>query len=133
MRESKRLNEVKLIKTLKKLKAEDQVNIIRYLNSEAVDALGECFHNILSTNLKLKKQDKRRLKSKLPGNEKILKYIAGKATVQRNDVKSFYKQVIVYFQLAFLRISIEINIMSFQEVFLVLCFQLLSLFWQALL
>ena len=79
MRESKRLNEVKLIKTLKKLKAEDQVNIIRYLNSEAVDALGECFHNILSTNLKLKKQDKRRLKSKLPGNEKILKYIARKS------------------------------------------------------
>ena len=68
-----------LIKTLKKLKAEDQVNIIRYLNSEAVDALGECFHNILSTNLKLKKQDKRRLKSKLPGNEKILKYIARKS------------------------------------------------------
>ena len=79
MRESQRLNEVKLIKTLKQLKAEDQVNIIRYLNSEAVDALGECFHNILSTNLKLKKQDKRRLKSKLPGNEKILKYIARKS------------------------------------------------------
>ena len=78
MRESKRLNAVKLIKTLKKLKAEDQVNIIRCLNSEAVDALGECFHNILSP-LKLKKQDKRRLKSKLPGNEKILKYIARKS------------------------------------------------------
>ena len=87
MRESKRLNEVKLIKTLKKLKAEDQVNIIRYLNSEAVDALGECFHNILSTNLKLKKQDKRRLKSKLPGNEKILKYIARKSNCPEKRCK----------------------------------------------
>ena len=49
MRESKRLYEVKLIKIIKKLKAQDQVNIIRYLNSEAADALGEYFHNILST------------------------------------------------------------------------------------
>ena len=44
-----------------------------------MDIVGECFHNIVSTDLKLKNSDKKKLKKKLPGNEKIIKFIAKKS------------------------------------------------------
>ena len=71
--------EIALIKTLKRLKAEDQKNIVKYLNESAVNLLGECFHNIVSTDLRLKKKDKKKLKEKLQGNEKLIRYIAKKS------------------------------------------------------
>lgn len=70
--------EIALIRTLKKLKSEDQKNIIKYLDEPALNLLGECFHNILATNLRLKKRDKKRLKEKLLGNEKLIRYISNK-------------------------------------------------------
>ena len=79
MHKSKIYKELELVKTLKRLKPEDQINIIRYLNTEALDILGEIFHNILSTRLKLRKRDKKKLKSKLPGNERIIRFIAKKS------------------------------------------------------
>ena len=79
MRKNRGLHKVELIKTLKKLKTEDQIHIIRFLNTEALDIIGECFHNIISTQMKLKKKDKRKLKNKLPGNERIIRYVAKKS------------------------------------------------------
>ena len=77
---SKNVNkpEIELIRTLKKLKSEDQKSIIKYLDEPALNLLGECFHNILSTNLRLKKRDKKKLKEKLHGNEKLIRYISNK-------------------------------------------------------
>ena len=77
---AKNLNkpEIELIRTLKKLKSEDQKSIIKYLDETALNLIGECFHNILSTNLRLKKRDKKRLKEKLHGNEKLIRYISNK-------------------------------------------------------
>ena len=71
--------EIALIKTLKRLKPEDQKNIVKYLNESAVDLLEECFHNIISTDLRLKKRDKKKLKEKLQGNEKLIRYISKKS------------------------------------------------------
>ena len=56
--------EIALIRTLKKLKSEDQKNIIKYLDEPALNLLGECFHNILATNLRLKKKRQKEVKRK---------------------------------------------------------------------
>ena len=97
MRENKALHKVNLIRTLKKLKKEDQANVIRYLNTEALDIVGECFHNIVSTDLKLKKSDKKKLKNKLPGNEKIIKFIAKKSNCPEKRRRKLLQSGIVTF------------------------------------
>ena len=86
-----------LIRTLKKLKTEDQANVIQYLNTEALDIVGECFHNIVSTDLKLKKSDKKKLKNKLPGNEKIIKFIAKKSNCPEKRRRKLLQSGIVTF------------------------------------
>ena len=71
-------SEIEFIRTLKSLTPKNQSNIIKFLNTEGLDLIGECFHNIVSTNLKLSAKDKLKLKKKLPGNEKIINYIKKK-------------------------------------------------------
>ena len=90
---SKNVNkpEIELIKTLKKLKAEDQKNIIKYLDEPALNLLGECFHNIVSTNLSLKKREKKKLKEQLAGNERLIRFIATKRNpAERHFLFGFY-------------------------------------------
>ena len=132
MRESRKLHKVKLIKTLKELKPEDQSNIIRYLNTEALDIVGECFHNIVSTDLKLKKCDKRKLKDKLPGNEKVISYISKKSNCPEKRRRKLLQTGISK------RISLHISYFMlmfsyfFQEDFFLLCWQWQFPSWQAL-
>jgi len=79
MKKNRKEKELGLLKTLIRLKIEDQKNIIRYLSVPALNLLGECFHNIISTNLMLKKGQRKKLKEKLPGNEKLIRFIAKKS------------------------------------------------------
>ena len=79
MKKNRKEKEVELLKTLKRLKFEDQKNIIEYLNETAINLIGECFHNIISTDLRLKKSQRQKLKEKLPANKKIIQFIAKKS------------------------------------------------------
>ena len=70
---------IRLLSTLKKLKPENQSNIIEFLNEPALNLIGEVFHNVIGNDLKLSKKSKQILKKRIPGNEKIIKFVAKKS------------------------------------------------------
>ena len=74
-----RIEQVELLKTLVTLSPEKQTNILKFLNNDAVDILCECTHNLIFTDLGLSKRVKKKLKGKIVGKEKLLKFISKKS------------------------------------------------------
>ena len=74
-----RIEQVELLKTLVTLSPEKQKNILKFLNNDGVDILCECTHNLLFTDLGLSRRSKRKLKGKILGQEKLLRFISKKS------------------------------------------------------
>ena len=72
----KKTEQVELLKTLVRLSPEKQKSILRFLDNDAIDLLCECTHNLIFTDLGLSCAEKRKLKGKIVGKEKLLKFIS---------------------------------------------------------
>ena len=87
-----RIEQVELLKTLVTLSPEKQKNILKFLNNDGVDILCECTHNLLFTDLGLSRRSKRKLKGKIVGKEKLLRFISKNQTNIQVEKRSYFSQ-----------------------------------------
>ena len=71
-------DKIELLKVLKKLKPDQLSTLIKFLNTDSIDCIGECCYNLLYTNLGLKKKTKKRIQNTLRGKEKIIKILSNR-------------------------------------------------------
>ena len=87
-----RIEQVELLKTLVTLSPEKQKNILKFLNNDGVDILCECTHNLLFTDLGLSRRSKRKLKGKIVGKEKLLRFISKNQTNIQVEKRSYFSR-----------------------------------------
>ena len=67
----KNLSKVELLRIIKRLKAKERSHIIKFLDKDAIDIVGECIHNVLFENCNLKNKTKIDLRRKFKSKEKF--------------------------------------------------------------
>ena len=72
----KNLSKVELLRIIKRLKAKERSHIIKFLDKDAIDIVGECIHNVLFENCNLKNKTKIDLRRKFKSKEKQLRILA---------------------------------------------------------
>ena len=77
-RRKKDFGHVNLLKLIARLSPEKQNIIIRFLDENGINLLSETCYNVIFNDLNLTKRQKKKLKGKIKGKEKILKFIAKK-------------------------------------------------------
>ena len=60
----KNLSKVELLRIIKRLKAKERSHVIKFLDKDAIDIVGECIHNVLFTNCDLKEKTVKDLRKK---------------------------------------------------------------------
>ena len=85
----KRAEQIEFLKTLAGLSAEKQNSIIKFLNTESIDLLCECCHNLIFQDLGLTRAQKRKLKGKIIGKVKLLRFISKKSNKNSSRKKKF--------------------------------------------
>ena len=65
-----KMMKIDFLRGIKKLKGNERLAMIRYLDHEGVNILCSCFHNVLFENHNLNKRKRKNLLKKLKGKEK---------------------------------------------------------------
>ena len=78
----KRIERLELLESLSKLKSRDIQPVLRYLNDDGLDTLGELTKNLLYSRSNISPKEKRDLVKKLSPHKKAFRKIAKKKTNQ---------------------------------------------------
>ena len=81
---------LELLKLLTSLRAKNRCKVLKLLDDNSVNFICECVFNVCFTDLKLSRNKRKKLKSKLKSQEKVLRYLARKD----NSVKNRRKKLV---------------------------------------
>ena len=86
----KSIEQAQFVKTLATLKPDKQRSILHFLDNEGINLLCECTANLIFSDIGLSNAEKKRLKGKIIGKEKLLRFISKKS----NKVSSRKKKLL---------------------------------------
>ena len=72
----KSIEQAQFVKTLATLKPDKQRSILHFLDNEVINLLCECTANLIFSDIGLSNAEKKRLKGKIIGKEKLLRFIS---------------------------------------------------------
>ena len=75
----RKIEHIAFLKTLASLSTEKQKSIIQFLDQDGVNLICECISNPIFSDLGLRRAVKKRLKGKIFGKEKLLKFLSKKS------------------------------------------------------
>ena len=75
----RKIEHIAFLKTLASLSTEKQKSIIQFLDQDGVNLICECISNLIFSDLGLRRAVKKRLKGKIFGKEKLLKFLSKKS------------------------------------------------------
>ena len=75
---------LELLKLLTSLRAKNRCKVLKLLDDNSVNFICECVFNVCFTDLKLSRNKRKKLKSKLKSQEKVLRYLARKDNSVKN-------------------------------------------------
>ena len=88
--EKKALAKYTLLKVLRNLKPEIRVQLIQFLNDDAINILSEALYNVLFVDIGLSPENKKKLKEEYSKWEKILR----RASKKSNNIKTRKKLLV---------------------------------------